>query len=402
MFRNIWTGVLKLLKNITILLVFLALTFLLLEIMKYLQEGSKSAATTIIEDVMADRDEAIEAEDLNINNDITDKKDSFISDDEIYDEYLSLLENYSEQKDNETVIIEEPEIPNPEVVLAEEEAAEETYKLYEEELPQDILINNVSEEQKEIITSSHKDIKDINIEPSHKPAYFEKPVIAIVIDDMGVSKKRTKDINKLQYPITSSFLTYGEDLHAQISDSLAAGHEIMAHIPMEAKTKVDAAPDVLKISMSDEDIVKNLNMMLEKFENIKGINNHMGSKFTENEAKMNSVMKVLKEKKLFFLDSRTSGSSKGKDAAIISGVPYATRNIFLDNNNDFEYILGQLKATERVARKNGYAIAIGHPKSQTYLALKYWLPTIESKGIKIVHLSEIVDVLNKQNQIGNK
>lgn len=267
---------------------------------------------------------------------------------------------------------------------------ERAYNLYEEELPQDIIIES----------GIHRDIRDIIVEPTQKPPYFgETPVIAIVIDDMGISKKRTRDINSLDYPLTSSFLTYGNNLDEQIYASIKAGHEVMAHIPMEAKTKTDAAPDVLKVSMSDEDIIKALNQMISKFDNIKGVNNHMGSKFTENREKMYDVMEVLKEKNLFFLDSRTSNKSTGREAAEKYQVAYVNRNIFLDNENELNYILGQLRATEKVAAKKGYAIAIGHPKSQTYVALKQWLPSLKERGFKLVHLSEIVDVINKHKEI---
>ena len=84
----------------------------------------------------------------------------------------------------------------------------------------------------------------------------------------------------------------------------------------------------------------------------------------------------------------------GQEVAKTYGVDYATRHVFLDNNNDKAYILGQLRATEKIAKKNGYAVAIGHPKSQTYVALKEWLPTLEEKGIKLVPMSEIVELRN--------
>ena len=53
-----------------------------------------------------------------------------------------------------------------------------------------------------------------------------------------------------------------------------------------------------------------------------------------------------------------------------------------------------MEQTVEFARKNGYAVAIGHPKSQTYEALKTWLPTLPGKNIKLVHMSEVVKVLN--------
>lgn len=67
----------------------------------------------------------------------------------------------------------------------------------------------------------------------------------------------------------------------------------------------------------------------------------------------------------------------------------------MDNENNVPYILKQLAIAERIARRNGYAVAIGHPKTGTYQALKEWLPTLEEKNIRLTHLSEVVEVLRK-------
>ena len=165
---------------------------------------------------------------------------------------------------------------------------------------------------------------------------------------------------------------------------------------MEAKKNGDTAPDVLTTRMSEKEIQERLKIMLEKFENVPGINNHMGSKLTEDEKRMEAVMQVLKKEGLFFLDSKTSPKSRAKEAAVNQNVAYAHRHVFLDNNNNKKYILNQLAQTERLARKNGYAIAIGHPKSQTFAALREWLPQLPEKNLKLVHLSDIVTVLNPQ------
>lgn len=266
-------------------------------------------------------------------------------------------------------------------------------RIYEEELPDDVI-----DEQKTVTHVTTTNIKDIKIVPQPKPLYFgKKPVIAIVIDDMGISQQRTRDITSLKAPLTASFLTYSRNLDQQVINAKKAGHEIMIHVPMEAQKRQDEAPDVLTTLMSGEEIKTRLENMLEKFDGVKGINNHMGSKLTEDETRMEAVMEVLKEKKLFFLDSKTSANSKAENAAKNQQVAYAHRHVFLDNNNDKAYILKQLGLVEKLAAKNGYAIAIGHPKSHTYEALKEWLKSLDKKNIKLVPLSKIVDVLNKNH-----
>lgn len=225
----------------------------------------------------------------------------------------------------------------------------------------------------------------------------DKPLIAVVIDDMGINRKRTLDIISLKAPLTSSFLTYGQTLDKFAANAESAGHEIMIHAPMEPKVKADLAPDTLMTDMSEEQIEKRFEDMLAKFNNIKvsGINNHMGSKFTEDKERLEYVMNILKQRGMFFLDSKTTAKSKGKELAEVDGVDYAARDVFLDNENDYAYIMRQLEKTEKIARKKGFAVAIGHPKSQTYLALKDWLKTLPDKGVKLVHVSEIVAATNK-------
>lgn len=283
---------------------------------------------------------------------------------------------------------------------------EELDKLYEETLPDNVIVEDWEEPEltpEQIaegyhIYQRHTDVKKLNIIPKYKPAYFgEEPVIAVVIDDMGIAKKRTADIISLHAPLTASFLTYGADLANQIKAAQEAGMEIMLHAPMEPYSKVDVAPDVLTTEMSADEVRAGLVKMLAKFQNVKGINNHMGSKFTEDKERMQVVMEVLKEKGLFFLDSKTTAHSVGKELAQKNGVSYATRHVFIDNKNQVDYILNQLQIAERIAKRNGYAVAIGHPKSKTYEALKQWLPSLKDKKIKIWPMSDIVKVLDKSH-----
>lgn len=271
--------------------------------------------------------------------------------------------------------------------LGEEEGDEdELAQKYEEKLPDDIIRPNGKTDIKQTVKS--------NIVPAQKPDFLKRPHIAVVIDDMGISARRTADIASLQVPLTASFLTYSRNLEAQIETSRRAGQEIMIHVPMEAQSNADVAPDVLTTAMTTEEIKNNLEIMLAKFKDVKGINNHMGSKLTEDKERMLAVMEVLKKYGLFFLDSKTSAKSRVEEAAAESGIAYAHRHVFIDNENEKNYILKQLHKAEKIALRNGYAIAIGHPKSQTYIALKEWLPRLEEKNIVLTPLSEIVKALN--------
>lgn len=278
---------------------------------------------------------------------------------------------------------------NDEVDTAEIEAS------YEEELPEEEYREPEENRKGYYVYRGHKKLRDMDIDVAHKPPYFgADPVIAVVIDDMGISLSRTQDISSLQAPLTSSFLTYGTSLDAQVETARKSGHEIIVHVPMQPKSNIDVAPDVLTIEMTPAEITANFEKMLAKFSGIKGVNNHMGSLFTEYAEKLAPVMEVLHRRGLFFLDSKTSSKSTGRKVAAEYAVPYVHRHVFLDNINQVEYVNRQLMLTEKIARRNGYAIAIGHPKSATYQALKQWLPSLPEKHIKILPLSEIVKVLN--------
>ena len=120
-----------------------------------------------------------------------------------------------------------------------------------------------------------------------------------------------------------------------------------------------------------------------------GVNNLMGSHFTENIDSMKVFLSEIKGRGLVFLDSKTSAESKVAEAAGEVGVPLLTRNIFLDNEQDEEYISGQLEKAKNIAVKKGYAIAIGHPHKETIAVLKKELTRYESEGVVIVKLSDL-------------
>lgn len=215
--------------------------------------------------------------------------------------------------------------------------------------------------------------------------------IAVVIDDMGASPLRTKEIIALKAPLTSSFVTFAPQLKKQTEQARQSGHELMIHVPMQPKSKIFVSDDVLTVDMTQQQIKERFSKMLDKFDHVVGVNNHMGSLYTEYGDKLAPIMKLLADHHLFFLDSKTTPFSKGEKIAEQYNVPSVHRHVFLDNENNLEYILRQLEKAEDIARKNGYAIAIGHPKTQTSKALEAWLKTLPQKEIKLVHLSQIVE-----------
>jgi polysaccharide deacetylase 2 family uncharacterized protein YibQ len=218
-----------------------------------------------------------------------------------------------------------------------------------------------------------------------------QPMIAIVIDDMGLDRKRSAEVMTLPGPLTLSFMTYAEDLASQTATGRAHGDEIMLHMPMEPQARhVDPGPNALLTGLDDAELRRRVIWGLSRIDGIVGVNNHMGSKFTESQAGMTIVLEQLRARGLFFLDSRTTPHSVGLATARQMGVASVGRDIFLDNFMVEPEVARELAQTEAVARRNGVAIAIGHPHDATIAELRQWLPTAAAKGFRLVPVSAIV------------
>ncbi len=223
------------------------------------------------------------------------------------------------------------------------------------------------------------------------PAPDGRPRVAIVIDDMGIDRKRSALAMKLPGPLTLSFLTYAEDLDEQTREARAHGHELMLHVAMEpSNADLDAGPNVLLTGLPPEENRRRLLWGLDRFTGYVGVNNHMGSRFTRDEKSMTMVIAELKQRGLLFLDSRTAGGTVGGQLARRFGVPYAERNVFLDDQKDPKEVTARLAELEALARRRGHAIAIGHPKDATLKGLSEWIPVARARGVVLVPLSAVV------------
>jgi hypothetical protein len=218
-----------------------------------------------------------------------------------------------------------------------------------------------------------------------------RPMIAVIIDDMGVDKRRSEKILQLPGPLTVSFMSYAEELGRQTEEAHGRGHELMMHVPMEPLADgIDAGPGVLSVNLPAEELKKRVDDDLDRFRGYVGINNHMGSKFTAYAPGMQVLMAELHRRGLLFVDSLTTDHSVGLALAQQSGVPTVARNVFLDNVGEVAAVEGQLIKLEELARKKGSAVAIGHPRDATIAALNAWLPSLREKGLVLVPISQVV------------
>ena len=221
-----------------------------------------------------------------------------------------------------------------------------------------------------------------------------RPLVAVVIDDVGLDRPRSKRAWELPGPLTMSFLPYAKDLREQARAARARGHELMLHLPMEPNGRSDPGPNALLVSLTDADIRQRTTAALDSFDGFAGVNNHMGSRFTTFRPGMETVLRQLKGRGLMFLDSRTSPQSVGDAVAQEAGVPSIVRHVFLDDDDSLDAVRRRLAEAEAIARRQGFVVVIGHPHESTLVALADWLPTVQGKGLA---LAPATAVLRKRN-----
>jgi len=218
----------------------------------------------------------------------------------------------------------------------------------------------------------------------------EKAKVIIIIDDMGLDKRRTQAVMDLKAPLTLAFLPYAEGLTEMTSHARAQGHELMIHVPMEPLNEnLNPGPVALLADMDEKEIRGAMKGIFTSFDGYVGINNHMGSKVTQSPEIMSWVMEELQKRGLLFVDSKTIGSSVAGEMADRYHLDHVDRDVFLDHYNSDEFVAESLQNLEHIALARGYAVAIGHPKDVTIRGLEAWLPTLEEKGLELVRVSAI-------------
>jgi len=233
--------------------------------------------------------------------------------------------------------------------------------------------------------------------PLKKPKKEVKPPkvslgrIAIVLDDWGYSLNNVSLISQIKSPLTVAVLpdlAYSKKVSRDLHNR---GFEVMLHLPMEPKEKYAMEKNTIRISMDEKQIRGIVARDLSLLDNVKGVNNHMGSMATSDLRTMGAVFKELKKRKLFFLDSYVIADSRCREAAKMCGLRFAKRDIFIDNRNEPSYIKQQLYKLKAKARKNGYAIGIGHDRRNTLQVLKEEMPNFEREGYRFVFVSELAE-----------
>ena len=292
-----------------------------------------------------------------INHELFEKKFD-LNEEHKFEEYTKELEKVIDEKTEiEESINKENKIIQKKVEEIKEDKLKEKQKEKSSININETIKNKIDE--KSIITKKDTFTYDKKI----------KPKIAIVIDDVTTQAQKDK-ILSMGYKINMAFLppTKTHPDSAKIAQSLSFH---MIHFPMQASGAFKGEEiNTLTINDSYETIEKRVKQLREWYPNAVYTNNHTGSVFTENEEAVDKLFRALKKYNFIFVDSRTSAKSVAKKYAKKYDMPYIVRNTFIDNDRDFKSIQNQLKKAIEIAKKQGYAIAIGHPHTVTLEVLK--------------------------------
>jgi polysaccharide deacetylase 2 family uncharacterized protein YibQ len=217
------------------------------------------------------------------------------------------------------------------------------------------------------------------------------PKAAFIIDDLGYETEVAKKIMELEFPLALSILPFLQYSEFIAEEGRKNNKEIMLHLPMEPNNSgANPGPGAIKSYMSEEEIRQAVRKCILDFPYAIGVNNHMGSKITEDREIMEIVLEEIKGYNLFFIDSITTKDSIAYEVAQEMEIKSAVRSVFLDNENDMEYIKGQMLEVREAALREGEVIAIGHSRINTFYVLKVMIPELIRAGIEIVPVSELV------------
>ena len=220
----------------------------------------------------------------------------------------------------------------------------------------------------------------------------QQPRIAIIIDDLGDQLLAGERTIQLPGPVAVSILPHTPYAISLARAANARNKEVLLHLPLESNSQLRAGPGVMQLDMDRKLFGITLSMNLGALPYLSGLNNHMGSRLTRYPRQMNWLMESLSGRGLFFVDSMTTPDSVAYQVASERGVPTARRQVFLDDNRDPAEIRYQFERLVKLAKRRGFAMAIGHPYLETLTVLEQVLPELEEYGVQLVSVAVIVNL----------
>jgi len=235
-------------------------------------------------------------------------------------------------------------------------------------------------------------------EPRHVPQAPALPVprpaaylVAVIFDDAGGSLEAVEEIIAIGRPVAVAVLpglTHSTEVARR---ARAAGLEVLLHLPVEPHDDAKAmGPGGVMVVMTEAEIQSTVRAGLASVPGAVGVNNHMGSKGTADRRVVRAILEVVRDRQLFFLDSRTTVDTVVEPVAAELGVPAGRRLLFLDNQEDEESIRQQVRRLIALAQERGAAIAIGHAQRITPRVVASMLAELDREGVAIVPVSTLV------------
>ena len=221
-------------------------------------------------------------------------------------------------------------------------------------------------------------------------AFSAPPQLAIIIDDIGYSAPLGERSLRLKGDFTYAILPQAPQGARLARLGAELGKEIMVHNPMSTLKPRPLDAGALTEQMSYPEFQHTLTQNLVAIPQARGLNNHMGSRLTQDPQAMGWLMKRLGDQGYYFIDSRTTADSQAWETARHYRVPTLKRDVFLDHDQDILQIARQVDQAIQLAKSRGYALAIGHPHPETLAVLEQLGPALEASGVALVPVSTLL------------
>src|SRR5690554_5260403 len=217
-----------------------------------------------------------------------------------------------------------------------------------------------------------------------------KAQLAIIIDDIGYNAALGSRAAELDGPFTLAVLPLTPHTHQLADYGYQRGKEIMLHLPMSNIKAMPLGKGGLESGMSHAQFLTQLRASLEDIPHLLGVNNHMGSRLTQESEAMDWLMRELAQRQLYFIDSRTTANTRALSTARSYQIPSDRRDVFLDNTRTSSSIQAQLLKAIALAQKRGHAIAIGHPYPETLAVLEQAGSLFDHYDVELVPVSQLL------------
>ena len=228
--------------------------------------------------------------------------------------------------------------------------------------------------------------------PEH-PRPEKEGLVALIIDDAGYDLDELRAFLALPGPFTVAVLPNLPHSSEAARMVVAAGKDLILHCPMEAEGNEDPGPGALRVGQTPSEIESLLARAFASVPGALGMNNHMGSRATADEALMAVVLGYLKREGKIYIDSRTTPATVGPRIALSLGVPSAQRNVFIDDETGPEQIAAAWSRGVEEARTRGSAILIGHVQNRAVVdILKAGEMDLPDRQVRLARLAEVIAV----------